>query len=78
MNIEYDQRADAIYLHLSSKKQKVWKSREVERGIVLDLNKNKEIIGIELLEFSRRYKNPESLQFSVKHQKSFDRINVNG
>lgn len=69
MKIEYDQKADAIYLNLSGKKQRVWKSREVERGVVLDLNKKREIIGIEVLEFSRRYANPESFQFSVKHQK---------
>lgn len=67
MLIEYDHQADAVYLSLAKRKEKVWKSREVEPGVIVDLNKNKKVIGIELLEVSRRLKPSELFQFSVKH-----------
>jgi len=67
MRIEYDHQADAVYLYLTSKKEKVWKSREVQSGVVLDLNKKKDVIGIEILDASRRFKPAEMFQFSVKH-----------
>lgn len=67
MKIEYDHQADAVYLYLSSRRGRVWKSREIERGVIVDINKKKEVIGIELLEVSRRFKPTELFQFSVKH-----------
>lgn len=67
MKVEYDHKADAVYLQLASRKEKVWKSREVEPGVVLDLNKRKNVIGIEILDVSRRFKPSELFQFSVKH-----------
>lgn len=67
MRIEYDHQADAVYIYLSSRKEKVWKSREVQPGVVLDLNKKKDVIGIEVLDVSSRFKPAELFQFSVKH-----------
>ncbi len=67
MKIEYDRRADAAYLSLSSRKEKVSKSREVEPGVVLDLNRKGGVIGIEILNVSHRVKPSELFQFSVKH-----------
>lgn len=66
MKVEYDQEADAIYLSLASKKQRVWKSRELESGVVVDMNKKKQVVGIEILEASRRLKPTDLFQFSVK------------
>ncbi len=67
MRIEYDHQADAVYIYLTSGQEKVWKSREVQPGVVLDLNKKKDVVGIEVLEVSRRFKPAELFQFSVKH-----------
>ena len=67
MKIEYDHRADTLYIYLSSRKEKVWKSREIEPGVILDLGKKKDVIGIEMLDVSRRFKPKELFQFSVKH-----------
>lgn len=67
MKIEYDHQADAVYLYISSRKEKVWKSREIEPGVILDLNKKRQVIGVEMLEVSRRFKPSELFQFSVKH-----------
>ncbi len=67
MKIEYDHQADAVYLSLTSRKAKVWKSREVEPGVVIDLDRDRRVLGIEILEASRRFKPREMFQFSVKH-----------
>lgn len=67
MKIEYDQQADAMYVYLASRREKVWKSREVESGIILDLNRRRQVVGIEILEMSRRLKFVEPFKFSVKH-----------
>ncbi len=67
MKIEYDHQADALYLSLLSRKVRVWKTREVEPGVLLDLDKKKQVIGIEILDVSRRFKPSELFQFSVQH-----------
>lgn len=67
MRIDYDHQADAVYIYLTSRPEKVWKSREVQPGVVLDLNKKKDVIGIEVLDVSRRFKPAELFQFSVRH-----------
>lgn len=56
-----------MYLHLQTRREKVWKSREVETGVILDLNKRRQVIGIEILEVSRRLKPADLFQFSVQH-----------
>ena len=66
MKVEYDQQADAVYIALTSRREKVWKSREVEPGVVLDLNRKRSVIGIEVLDASRRFKTSDLFQFSVK------------
>ncbi len=67
MNVECDHKADALSIALQSKKERVWKSREVEPGVVLDLNRKHQIIGIEILDASRRFKPADIFEFSVKH-----------
>lgn len=67
MKIEYDHDADALYVYLTSSKQKIAKTREIEDGVMLDLNKKGEVLGIELIGVSKRFKPKELMQFSVKH-----------
>ena len=67
MKIEYDKKADAAYVYLTSRKEHVWKSREIERGVVLDVNKKGKVVGIEILDLSKRYTPKEAFRFSVKH-----------
>jgi uncharacterized protein YuzE len=52
MRIEYSRTADALYVHL--KETEVAKSREVEEGIVIDLDADGHLIGIEILDASVR------------------------
>ena len=53
LKFEYDSEVDAAYLTLA--KGKVVDSEEVEPGLIVDLDKNERILGVEILEFSRRF-----------------------
>ncbi|MDR3643070.1 MAG: DUF2283 domain-containing protein [Candidatus Doudnabacteria bacterium] len=64
MQVEYDPQADAVYISLQ--KKKVYKSREVSPGVVLDLGKDRVLIGIEILDASKHFANKQLVNFSVK------------
>lgn len=53
MIIQLDPEADALYLTL--KRGRVAKSREVEPGVILDLDRTGRVLGIEMLDASERY-----------------------
>ena len=67
MKIEYDREADAIYVYITEKPKRVAKSREIEDGVVLDLVARKQILGIEVLDVSKRFKQADAFQFAVQH-----------
>ncbi|BBM68502.1 DUF2283 domain-containing protein [Rhodothermus marinus] len=52
MRLKIDEQADALYLALSD--QPVAYTEEVAPGILLDYNKDGQVVGIELLYLSRR------------------------
>ena len=54
MKIEYDKEADAIYIKLSSKKPTG--VVEIKEGVNLDVNELDELIGIEILDASKKIK----------------------
>ncbi len=66
MKIEYDKEADAVYVYLSEKQQKIASSREIEAGVILDLNTKRKLLGIEILDVSKRFKEADLFQFAVK------------
>ncbi len=66
MNIEYDKKANALYLYLSSKKQKVGKTKEVAKDILLDLDAKGKPIGLEILAVSEKLRPVDLFHFSVK------------
>ncbi len=63
MNIKFDKEADAIYLRLSD--ADVAESDEEKPGIIIDYDKDGNIVGIELLEASKKTGNPASLVYEV-------------
>jgi len=65
MQIQIDPQADALYLTL--KRGRVHRSREVEDGVVLDLDQRGRVLGIEMLDISRRYA-PQSLRRLSVHR----------
>ncbi len=52
MKIDIDKEADALYLRLDD--SKITESQEVAPGIILDYNAADQVVGIEMLNLSRR------------------------
>jgi uncharacterized protein YuzE len=52
MKLKVDRDADALYLRLDD--SRIVESEEVSPGIVLDFNEQKQVVGIEMLNLSRR------------------------
>ncbi len=53
MNISYDNTIDALYIKF--KDGEFEENREVEEGIILDIGKSGDVLGIEILEASTRF-----------------------
>jgi uncharacterized protein YuzE len=58
MRLHVDRGADALYLRLD--KSKIVESEEVSPGVVLDYNADEQVVGIEILELSKRAPNLEA------------------
>lgn len=65
MRMRYDEQADALYLRLDD--SKIIDSKEVQPGIVLDFNAERQVVGIEVLRLKERVPNADvrQLQFDV-------------
>lgn len=65
MKLKIDEKADALYLRLDD--SEIVESEEVSSGVVLDFDKDGQIIGLEILGLSKRSKviNFKSLQFEI-------------
>ena len=65
MKMRYDEKADALYLRLDD--SKIIESEEVQPGILLDFNVDKQVVGIEVLDLRRRVPNADlkQLKFEV-------------
>ncbi|MCH8476036.1 MAG: DUF2283 domain-containing protein [Opitutales bacterium] len=63
MKIKYDKQIDVMYLSFSE--QEVIESDEEKPGIILDYDKSGNIVGIEILDASKKMVNPSSLEYEV-------------
>ncbi len=63
MKLKVDEKADALYLRLDD--SKIIESEEVSPGVVLDFNQDKQVVGVEILNLSKRVSkiNVRELQF---------------
>ncbi len=52
MKLKVDQEADALYLRLDD--SKIIESEEVAPGVILDYNRRKQVVGVEILHLSKR------------------------
>jgi uncharacterized protein YuzE len=52
MNLKIDGKADALYLKLDD--SKIVESEEVSAGVVLDYNEQNQVVGVEILNLSKR------------------------
>lgn len=53
MKITYDPEADALYIRIGDGEFR--ENKEPVPGVILDIGKNGELLGIEILEVSQRY-----------------------
>jgi uncharacterized protein YuzE len=65
MKLQIDQEADAFYLRLDD--SEIIDSQEISDGIVLDYNASNQVVGIEMLDLSKRTPllNTKSLEFET-------------
>lgn len=65
MKLYYDQNVDALYIRLDD--SDIIESEEIKEGIVLDYNNNEQVVGIEILNVSKRISIPElkKVQFEL-------------
>jgi uncharacterized protein YuzE len=54
VKLEYDSEVDAAYLTLA--RGRVTESEEVQPGVILDFDARDQVLGVEILRFSRRFK----------------------
>ena len=55
MKLYIDKEADALYLRLDD--SPILESEEVSAGVVLDYNESKDVVGVEMLNLSKRSSN---------------------
>lgn len=60
MRVRVDRSADAVYLNLTD--AVISESEEVAAGIVLDYDANGHVVGVEILDASKRTGNSEALK----------------
>jgi uncharacterized protein YuzE len=63
MKIEYDPKADAMYIRLKS--GAIAESDEIRPGLVIDFDEEGKVLGIEMLDVSLRTDNPRELSLSL-------------
>ena len=65
MKLHIDRDADALYLRLDD--SPIVESEEVSAGVLLDFNESREVVGVEILQLSKRSSDLDlsSLQFET-------------
>ena len=63
MKVKYDQEVDVLTIEFSA--APVDESDEDKPGIILDYDKDGNIVGIEILNASKRMENPRALEYAV-------------
>lgn len=65
MKIEYDTEADALYILI--READVEDNIDIEEGVTIDLDANKHIVGIELLDVSKRLSLKDLVNITIEN-----------
>lgn len=65
MKIEYDREADALYIEL--REANVEDSIDIEEGVTVDLDGQRHIVGIEILDVSKRLSLKDIVNISIEN-----------
>lgn len=63
MNIKFDKEVDIVYLRFSN--AEIAESDEEKSGIIIDYDKDGAVVGIEVLDASKKMQKPGSLVYEV-------------
>ena len=63
MKVTYDPKVDVLRIVLNS--APIEESDEDKPGVILDYDKNGNIVGMEILDASKRIENPRSVEYAV-------------
>ncbi|MBU0561511.1 MAG: DUF2283 domain-containing protein [Bacteroidota bacterium] len=65
MKIEYDREVDSLYIRIQEKE--VFKTKELDEGINLDIDKEGKIIGIEIIGAVERYSQKDIFNIATEN-----------
>lgn len=65
MKIEYSKEVDALYVHF--RQVMVATSKEVEEGVIIDLDEAGHIVGVEILDASKRMQPSELVNVHIEN-----------
>jgi uncharacterized protein YuzE len=65
LKIEYDREADALYIQL--REVYVEDNIDIEEGITLDLDENRHIVGIEILDASKKLSLKDMVNITIEN-----------
>ena len=63
MKVTYDQEADVLRIILND--EEIWESDEDKPGVIIDYDKQGNVVGLEVLDASARIGNPRTLEYAV-------------
>ncbi len=63
MKIKYDKEVDILYISFSN--ESIKESDEDKQGIIIDYSENGNIVGIEILDASKKMPQPTKLEYEV-------------
>ena len=63
MKVTYDPQVDVLRILLSD--APIEESDEAKPGVILDYDKDASVVGLEILEASKRISNPRSVEYAV-------------
>lgn len=65
MKIAYDREADALYIQL--REAEVGDNLDIEEGVTIDLDENRHIIGIEILDVSKKLSLKDLVNITIEN-----------
>ncbi len=65
MKIEYDKEADALYIQL--REASVDDNIDIEEGVTIDLDEKKHIVGIEILDASKKLSLKDIINITIEN-----------
>ena len=65
MRIEFDQEADALYVRIHE--AYVAHVKEIEEGVIIDFDKNRRIIGMEVLDVTKRFPLKDLVNLNIEN-----------